>query len=357
MKILVPNALDGKIPLMLKEKYPDSEISCLEYFPFYVDWLKSLGFKVINLNRDITRIEKELKNMRFDLILGNPPYQDEFGSGNALWSQFVYDSLNLLSDKGYIFFITPGRWVLPGNNIKKGQIRLMDEFKKINPIYFNLGKCSEYFNAGSSSDYFSMFLIQNSQYNGRTKIETNDEVFNVDMRTIDWIPYTSPSELSISIVNKIFRSNDDKFKFVWKYERNHISLKDKVDNDYKFPLFLGNNKFKFSKFKSDLVEKKKVIFKLGRFITYNKRLFIDYKGEISYNSAYVFILKVNQNVDYLFSKLFSFLGNSLYNGSEITSGGLNSFPLLDTSRSWTDQELYDHFNLTQEEIDLVEKSV
>lgn len=43
------------------------------------------------------------------------------------------------------------------------------------------------------------------------------------------------------------------------------------------------------------------------------------------------------------------------------SGGFNTgifkLPKLDSSKSWTDEELYQHFNLTPEEIQLIEDTI
>ena len=36
---------------------------------------------------------------------------------------------------------------------------------------------------------------------------------------------------------------------------------------------------------------------------------------------------------------------------------MNTLPILDLARTWTDAELYSHFNLTQEEIEYIETNV
>ena len=52
--------------------------------------------------------------MKFDVIIGNPPYQAQNGGGahrgsttNPLWYQFTNDALNLLKEGGLLSFITP----------------------------------------------------------------------------------------------------------------------------------------------------------------------------------------------------------------------------------------------------------
>ena len=100
----------------------------------------------------------------------------------------------------------------------------------------------------------------------------------------------------------------------------------------------------------------KVLFKLGRFLSYEKRLLVDTNGEYGYNSAYVAEIEPGAVHSYLHSKLYRHLAAMLFNGSEITASGFRCFPKLE-DRKWTDEELYAHFNLTQEEIDYIEQTV
>jgi len=293
----------------------------------------------------------------FDLVVGNPPYNDKLSTGNALWGSFILNGNRILNNDGIILFVVPGRWVLPGYNIKKGKVRLWDIFSKNNMICINLGKCSDYFdNVGSDKDYFSYFTYQKSKYNGNTKLITRNKEFYINILDIDWLPYKNCSDISLSIIKKIKKERNI-FNISWKYDKSQSNLQNKETDENNIKVFLGDNNFKYSNHTSDNHSDKKIMFKLGRFIPYHKRVFIDYCGDVSFNSSYISIIKKGENYDYLNSKLYKFIGECLYNGSEITAEGFRTLPKLDSSKSWTDQELYQYFNLTPEEIQLIEETI
>jgi tRNA1(Val) A37 N6-methylase TrmN6 len=90
-QILVINALNGTFPLVLRKKYPEAKITCAEVFPYYVHHLNNMGFDVIDW--------KDTAGMKFDLVVGNPPYQDKVGNENStnsvdLYAKFIYKCFN-----------------------------------------------------------------------------------------------------------------------------------------------------------------------------------------------------------------------------------------------------------------------
>lgn len=295
--------------------------------------------------------------MKFDAVIGNPPYQDEHRSGNPLWPLFVKKGFELIKDAGFVSMITPGRWVLPGHNIKEEKIRIWTNYIGTNNTSsINLGECSRHFSAGGGSDYFSYFVTQKAKPSSTTKIKSLDETFNLDLTTVSWLPYRNCNLIALGILKKISEKDYGPFDLAWKYDRSHETVKDSSSGEFNVPIFFGKNTVKYTDHKSDLHDRPKVLFKLGRFIPYIDRLYIDDLGGMSYNSAYVANIDENENVSYLKSKLYIFIASCLFNGSEITAEGYRTLPRL-PKKNWTDQDLYQHFGLTQEEIDYIENAV
>ena len=59
--------------------------------------------------------------MKFDVIIGNPPYQAAGGTqtGRTIWDKIVDVSLDHVKDDGYMTFVHPGRWRQPEDKLRK----------------------------------------------------------------------------------------------------------------------------------------------------------------------------------------------------------------------------------------------
>src|ERR1035437_2452269 len=75
-------------------------------------------------------------NMKFDVIVGNPPYQTKSEESDTktqpIWDKFVKKSLEILADNRYLCFIHPSGWRSNGNifkdakELKKRQIEYLE---------------------------------------------------------------------------------------------------------------------------------------------------------------------------------------------------------------------------------------
>ena len=108
-----------------------------------------------------------LSKKKFDIIVGNPPYQKNFENnngrvgGSSLWSEFINKFIDKLNDDKYLLFITPCSWMTGGSNKQSGNI-LNGIMKKYTLLHLNIEECSKYFNVGST---FSYYLIKKSNDN------------------------------------------------------------------------------------------------------------------------------------------------------------------------------------------------
>ena len=89
----------------------------------------------------------------FDVIIGNPPFDD--GSGNKgkthiLWEPFVCTNMDMLSDDGFLSFIHPGVW-------RQKDHRILELFKIYQLHYLEIHNVSDgkkMFNANTQYDWY-----------------------------------------------------------------------------------------------------------------------------------------------------------------------------------------------------------
>lgn len=62
-------------------------------------------------------------------------------------------------------------------------------------------------------------------------------------------------------------------------------------------------------------------------------------------------------VNYLESSLVQYIAKTVRSSNGNSKAFFNNIPLVDFTRSWTDEELYEHFDLTEEEIKLIEDTI
>lgn len=161
-------------------------------------------------------------DMKFDVIVGNPPFQDG-GRGdeaNKLWPYFVKKADDLLADDGYVAMISPNGWMQPTADIGKGNSKnsvsiFNDIFKQRNLVVANVdsdGLREKHFKGVGST--FSYYIFQKSKYSGNTEFVTPTGAINVDIRHIDSLPKITSAE-SLSIMDKLTGP-----AFTW-HDQNH----------------------------------------------------------------------------------------------------------------------------------------
>jgi hypothetical protein len=125
---------------------------------------------------------KKLKSIRkqklFDVSLGNSPYQDSSHNEkkNSLWRKFIDKNLDLVKDGGVVSNIIPSSWM--------GSVPLLQKnFLPYNLLTINKDECKRHFPAIGS--HFSYFILTKEPYKNQTNLTNKEMDGTVVHDTID----------------------------------------------------------------------------------------------------------------------------------------------------------------------------
>ena len=315
------------------------------------------GYKNV-LKQDFEHWETEMK---FDIIVGNPPYEAADTDGRKdqaknLWSKFTKKSFDLVKDDGYVALVTPASWLSPAADVGKGEsgIRFFrDYFQKLSTIKLNINECARHFNVGST---FSYFVVKNTPAAAyTTNITTEQDSYDIDLRSINFLPISMSRE-SISINKKVLECKD-KFGIIGNnLPETKVEMSKEKTEHFSVPAYhtsSNGGKYWYVKQPIQNASCKKVIISIsGNYVP------VYDQGGMSFTGmCVVYYLKDNEIMDsvksFLDSKLVKFvLKENKYTGW--VSPVISDLPNVDKTKIWSDKDLYAHFNLTQEEIDYIE---
>ena len=292
--------------------------------------------------------ELQKMNRKFDVIVGNPPYQrnEKKSEVHKLWVDFIKLAIKLCVPNGYVAFITPQSWMSPN------KIFLMMVEKQL--IYVNT-KIGEFFPGIGST--FSAWILQNTKGDGSIKIDGT--TINVGM--LGLVPLDRSPE-GISIITKVL-SSKNKLSLLRTCEHhtfnpNSPSAKKRKDpflfgkqsSKYKYRVLHTSSQTCWSHVASSIQNLKKVVVYTSGYLkpTY------DTDSSTSQAAFYKEVRNKAEGENLVFiltSKLFTYIlaPNVTKTGGFLLKTVLDKLPYLDYTRSWTDAEIYEHFNITKKE--------
>jgi len=335
--------------------------------------------------------KKEFGNMKFDVIIGNPPYQLSDGghgdSAKPIYNEFI-DKARELNPK-YISMIVPSRWMKGGKGLssfRKSMINdkrishIIDyqEAKEVFPtVNLDGGVC--YFLWDHKHDDKLSYVYNDIQGNSSTikrylKNKYSETVFR-DFKQLSIIEKTNNSKKFSEIVSyrNPFGIGTDLFNNPEKYPE--IKLKDVKDENYLLIFGVLGNKGGAKRVQKYIYNKniKKGLSSINKYkLFYSKAYTITatvppkvIKGHPGTVSTETFLKIGDFNTEDEMENCLSYMNTKFFRAllsfnraSFIMSKGVfELIPLQDFSKPWTDEELYKKYKLTQEEIDYIENNI
>ena len=333
----------------------------LDRYHIFTNRARRKGYKNI-ITEDFLAWEP---NMKFDVIVGNPPYQDSAAPTLKLWPKFVEKAVDLTKDNGYIAFITPRAW-LERPNSQLSERLVKNIFTKFQVEQVDI-TAEKYFNIGEKP---CSYVIHKVAKHRPIKIIFDDREEYVDYRG-QKVPLNNLDHYKISIFDKIQSTT---FNKVGSLAYNDTGVVDKIEDMIKKGImnrddqnannvkvyWTATQDKNFYMPKANIKPGIKVIInRSGHYyqdIKPTKYIRLDLKEEYGIGAG-AYGITVSSEVEGL--NLISFLKSKLYRwyiDHEKTSGfntGIAKLPLLDMTRTWSDDDIYQLFNISTEEQELI----
>lgn len=334
---------------------------------------------------------EDVWNMKFDVIISNPPYQmNDGGNGGSampIYHKFI-EKAKKLSPR-YLVMITPSRWFAGGRGLDSFRHDMLND-ERIRAIcdYPNASDCFPGIEIKGGVSYF-LWDRDNRGECAVTTISNND----VDMQIRPLLEPTCETFIrynkSISILRKVQRKNEvpfkslvsanDPFGYDVRVENSYYRIKPDIketffENSIKIYYF-GWQKKGIGFIKKNSVRKNlENISKCKVFISRaygagevfpHQILGVPFLAQENSVCTETYLMigpfdndRIAQNViTYISTKFFRFLVMLKKNTQSATPAVYQFVPIQDFSKPWTDAELYAKYNLTQEEIDFIESMI
>jgi site-specific DNA-methyltransferase (adenine-specific) len=340
------------------------------------DILETYAYNFIHTNEP-----EKIFNMKFDVIVGNPPYQlSDGGSGTGisakpLYHEFVKQAKRLKPK--YLTMIIPARWFAGGKGLDEFRDEMLKD-KKIKKIvdFANSKDCFPGVNIAGGVCYF----LWDSQHNGDCSVINQFGEKRAELtRSLNEYPIFIRNNIAIEIIKKIKK-------------KSNIFLSEDVSTRNAYG-FVSSERGKIKPFQGslklvssggigyvsktdvtknhDTIDKFKVT--IGKVVPSNGE--VDVTPEMGYRvittpkiyspgeiftESYMLLgsfetLKSAENfANYLTLKLPRFLLKQTLTSMNISKDSFMFVPKLDWDKSYTDKHLFDYYNFSKDECEYID---
>jgi hypothetical protein len=301
----------------------------------YINYLKRGGFVNV-FHKDFL---SENIEMKFDVIIGNPPFQNNKSESDAgkLYIDITKKSIGLLLENGFLSFITPETIIRDGRN--KFNIKNLQGLKYVNHT------TNEYFKVGVN--VVSWLIDRN--YNGDVSVINKDSL--IDSRSINETLVDKEEVKGVRIFERL------------KLEKSKLFVVDQSGKDwknengeglYEVNKNINKNKLSYTSVRPKLYGRRKLVISMSS----------SYKPELIYDSYDDFgelhvMCDITDYTESQINNIKQFLFNPICVGicnkyKKLYKKGFNSmlylFPKIDVNKIYNNIDVQQLFKLTDDEV-------
>ena len=346
------------------------------------DDLESHAYEWIHVNPE------RVFDMKFDVIISNPPYQLDTVTGETtnvskqakpIYNLFVEQSKKL--NPRFLSMIIPSRWFAGGLGLDKFRETMMQD-KHITRIvdYANAKDC---FPQNSVSGGVCYFLWERDKEAQCNFTNINGKKITTEIRSLSEFPVVVRYNSAVDILRKV-RASTDHFLIeevspispfaiptkergaAQKTTKTPIRLFHSQGVGYISPDMVLSNRIYIDKYKVMVsqtgAEHAGEPGKDGRFRVLTTAMRVLKPSEVCSNS-YIVIGKydnpsIPENIlKYLKTTFVRFLVLQAVSSIHISKTSFTFVPIVDFTKEWTDEQLYEKYKLTTDEIGFVESMI
>jgi site-specific DNA-methyltransferase (adenine-specific) len=336
---------------------------------------------------------QKIFNMKFDVIIGNPPYQlsDGGGTGDSakpIYQLFIQQAKRLKPK--YISMIIPSRWMKGGKGLNAFRDEMMNDTKiKVLFDFENAKECFPGVNLDGGVCYFVWDKTHDSETEFYYKPKEGKVVSSKRYLKSDFSQTVIRDFRQLSILEKIHKFQETKFTEIVSSRKPYGISTDLFNSPLKYgyntiPLKSFKDSLKIYGVKGNKGGAKRIIGFIDKKLAHNLsdlnkyKLFQSYAytttstippkiilglpGEICTET----FLKIGHFetkqealncLEYTKTKFYRALLFFNRIQKNLSQSTFNLIPLLNFNKTWTDTELYEKYNLNDEEIKFIEDNI